>query len=98
MIKSENGNVEINCVGLPMLMSEFTSICRAINKTVENSGVGEEEVKNMLNYAIELAFMNTEEFKAEAEAVVEEISPDCSLAKLIKELEEEDEEDGRKTN
>ena len=97
MIKSDEGTVEISCKGVAMLMVEFTSICKAIDKTLENSDIDKKSVNEWLNHAVKLAFMTDEEIDAEAEEMVKDIKPNSSIARLIKELEEE-EEDGRKAN
>lgn len=72
MIKSDFGMVEMQGE-FALIMSELTSIIKAIKQIHEQNGFSEEMTKKSIMHSVDMAFMNSEQLKASNEKMIDEL-------------------------
>ena len=66
MIKSEKGKVTVKGSAV-IILADFTFIIKAVKESLENHGVPDEEVRELIAICGKRAFMSAEEFETEFE-------------------------------
>ena len=84
MIKTENGNTNLNGTGVELL-ADYTCAGVAIKNAFESKGMPTKEVRELLDDCVNDAFKTNEELEDSVKA---------ELFKLIKNLMKGDEDDG----